>query len=156
MRPILLLGGLLTALLLPPPARAAQPIPPPPLGETNVVAAVAEPPKSVFNGDLTSGIDPFFPKSTRLLAKPSLLASNLPPVFLKPMVPAEVQLQGISLSRTRRLALINNRTVEAGEEFTVRVGGEPVKVRCEEVRDRSVVVSVRGVTKEIPLRKKLQ
>ena len=53
-------------------------------------------------------------------------------------------LKTISGPRARRLALINNQTFSAGEAARVRLNDGEVKVRCVEIRDRSVLVSVEG------------
>jgi hypothetical protein len=104
--------------------------------------------KSVFTDDANFGKDPFFPKSGRRIAT-APVASN--PQITE--VPDRIFiLKGISVNKDRRLALINNYTFAAGEEAEVKVEGRMVRVRCVEVRERSVVISVRGVAKEIFLR----
>jgi thioredoxin-related protein len=62
-------------------------------------------------------------------------------------------LKSISGSGTKRLALINNQTLAVGESGRVRLGDGEVKVRVEEIRDKSVVVTVDGkpVRKELSL-----
>ena len=98
--------------------------------------------KSVF--DPKRGKDPFFPKSRRLEAgKPILSLPPVIPLFLK----------GISGTKGRRLAIINNRTFEAGEEVEFKVNNQIVRVRCVEIRDQSAIISVDGMagTQELQL-----
>jgi protein disulfide-isomerase len=59
-----------------------------------------------------------------------------------------------SINKARKLALINNQTLGVGETAKVRLGEGEVKVRCEEIRDKSVIVTVNGAAKrqELPLR----
>jgi hypothetical protein len=106
-------------------------------------------PKSVFVDDVEFGRDPFFPASVR---RPKILiktSDNEPP---RPMVPDFVVLKGISTFQGRKLAIINNYTVGEGEEFWLKTGGQPLRIKCVEIKDKSAVVSVSGATKEIPLR----
>ena len=79
-------------------------------------AAVAQAGGALFNGALTG-----------------------PPPRYKDLV-----LKTISGPRGRRLALINNQTFSAGEAARVRLNDSEVKVRCVEIRERSVLVSVEG------------
>ncbi len=58
-------------------------------------------------------------------------------------------------SSSSRLALINNRTVENGEEAEFKFGNRTVKVRCVEIREKSVVIRVDGQSKELFLRQNL-
>ena len=53
----------------------------------------------------------------------------------------DLVLKGISGTKQKRFAMINNQTIGAGEVGTVRVSGKVVQIRCEEIHDRSVVVS---------------
>ena len=68
------------------------------------------------------------------------------------MVPDYVVLKGISAFQGRKLAIINNYTVGEGEEFVLKTRGQPIQIKCVEIKDKSAVVSVNGATKEIPLR----
>ena len=66
---------------------------------------------------------------------------------------AALTLKRISGTGSKRLALINNQTLAPGESGKVRLGDGEVKIKVEEIRDRSVVVTVddqRG-RKELPL-----
>jgi hypothetical protein len=128
-------------------ARAAQPAAMPHLDE---VASV----KSVFVDDPKFGKDPFFPKSDR--RKPQVIV----PVATGPDTSALAQLlnnivlKGISGVPGKRLAMLNNRTLEAGEQFDFKLNGQAVRVRCVEIREKSVIIGIDGTpeTKEIHLR----
>lgn len=55
---------------------------------------------------------------------------------------AELQLKGVSRTKHRRLAIINNQTLAEGESGLVRLRQTEVKVRCVEIGDKSVIVLV--------------
>ena len=55
----------------------------------------------------------------------------------------------------KRLAIVNNKTFEVGEEADLRIGGHLTKVKCVEVREKSVVISINGITRELFLGSKL-
>jgi thioredoxin-related protein len=58
--------------------------------------------------------------------------------------PAELKLRSITGSKQRRRAVINDRAFSAGETMLVRLPAGAVKVRCVEIRERSVIVTVNG------------
>jgi hypothetical protein len=66
---------------------------------------------------------------------------------------SQLVLKGITGPKSRRLALINKQTFLVGDEQDVKLDGKVYKVRCLEIRDRSVLVSVLGFDgqKELPL-----
>ena len=108
--------------------------------------------KSTFTDDLNFGRDPFFPESNRRRLTPFVPT----PVAPKPPAP-EVEdhlftLKGISTYKDERWALINKYTFASGEEIDVKVEGRKLRVRCQEVRERSVVIRVGGASKELFLR----
>ena len=122
-------------------AAEAETIPTPatPIAGTNVIRA------SVFVDD-ERGKDPFFPRSTRRQFKPA--ATQEP----RTVGPSSLVLLGITAERERPLALINNRTFLAGEEHEVRVpGGSNTAVKCVEIRERSVMVTIQGGTEQFEL-----
>lgn len=53
-------------------------------------------------------------------------------------------LKNISGPKTHRFALVNNQTLSVGETARVKLGDSEVRIRCMEIRDRSVIVSVDG------------
>lgn len=111
----------------------------------------ADPSISVFVDDPNFGRDPFFPKSQRRKRTAVVEDTNV----VTTVQVDDLVLKGLSGSPGRRLAIINNYTFEAGEEYVLRMANGPVKVRCIEIRDRSVVISINGVTKELRMREKL-
>jgi hypothetical protein len=118
---------------------------------TNAEPQNIEVPKSIFVVPATAqdGKDPFFPQSTRLRPAPRLIGTTAPPV-----VP-ELELKGISGTASRRLAIINNRTFERGEEGDVMCNGNRVHVRCVEIESDSVQVTFNGQAKVLRLRTRL-
>jgi thioredoxin-related protein len=56
----------------------------------------------------------------------------------------EFVLKNISGTKSRRFALLNNQTLGVGETGRVQFGDTEVKVRCLEIRERSVVIAVDG------------
>lgn len=122
--------------------KAAAPVPAPASVE------VLPPPQSVFVDRPDFGRDPFFPKSTR---RGAVVSPNVP---VEPMANfGNLALKGISVSNEKRMAIINNKTFEVNEEADIRVNGQPVRVKCTEIRDKSVVIMVNGVSKELFLGK---
>lgn len=79
------------------------------------------------------GRDPF--------SRPPTAALQVPDA---PKAPDTLLLKGISGSASRRLALINNQTFADGETSSVHVGAASKKVKCIEIREKSVVISVEG------------
>ena len=55
-----------------------------------------------------------------------------------------LQLKGISGPANRRLALINNESLLAGETATIKIDGQSLTIHCIEIREKSVVISVKG------------
>jgi hypothetical protein len=102
--------------------------------------------KSVFEDNLKSGKDPFFPKSIRRGAKEPVVSAQV----VSPVI--QLALKGISGPTNRRFALINNQPLAAGETAYVRIAGGQVKVHCWEIREDSVVVSVEGDSEKKELR----
>jgi TPR repeat protein len=55
-----------------------------------------------------------------------------------------LQLKGISGPINRRLALINDESLLAGETATIKIDGQPLTINCIEIKEKSVVISVKG------------
>jgi hypothetical protein len=113
--------------------------------------APAAPPQSVFLLPRTpqDGRDPFFPKSTYIFAHaPVVAVTNAQPV----VVHADLKLQGFSGSPAHRLAIINGRTFEAGEEAEVTTNAGRVSVRCLEIKGEVVTVQVGAERQELKMR----
>jgi hypothetical protein len=122
---------------------------------TSAAPAEPEPPKSVFNNPANpqQGKDPFFPQSTRRLPAPPQVVS--PGTTNQPVVVVDLDLKGISGAANRRLAIINNRTFEVGEEREVVSTSGHVRVTCKEIKDDSVRVLVNGQERILRLRPRL-
>ena len=109
-------------------------------------------PRSKFEDNPHSGKDPFYPNSIRrrqMLVRAA--ATNTPP----PVSVGElVALKGISGSKSQPLALINTTTVGLGEATDIKCGNQAIKLRCLEIRDRSVLVEIvaTGEIRELKLR----
>lgn len=58
----------------------------------------------------------------------------------------QIFLRGISGPKERRLALINTHSFSKGEEREVTINEKPVKVRCLDIREQSVIIRIEGVT----------
>lgn len=71
-----------------------------------------------------------------------------------PSLPKFVRLNGISGTPTQRLAIINGKTVAAGETVSLKVDGREWMVHCVSIGDKSALVSIDGVsgTTELQLR----
>jgi thioredoxin-related protein len=57
---------------------------------------------------------------------------------------SDLTLKAITGTTGRRFALLNNQTFAAGDTAKVKLENREVKVRCLEVREKSVVVAVEG------------
>lgn len=132
---------LLGLLLVTGTARSAQPQP------TTPKVDLPAPEKSVFADAAGFGRDPFFPNSKRRqnVATPKAIITG--------DIPNGIVLKGLSGTPQKRLAVINNYTVAEGEETELRAGGQYFRVRCVEIRDGSVMISVNGMEpKELKMR----
>ena len=109
---------------------------------------------SVFIDDAKFGRDPFFPKSQR--RKPQIVQVVGPQTdtSILSQILSNISLKGISGLPSKRLAMVNNRTMAAGEQVEFKINGAVYKLRCVEVKEKSVVIGVDGSdeTKEIHLR----
>jgi hypothetical protein len=114
--------------------------------ETNLVPAEVTTRKSVFEDNIKSGKDPFFPKSARRGQREPVISTKT----VSPIV--QLSLKGISGPTNRRFALINNQPLAAGETAYVRIPGGQIKVQCWEIREESVVISIEGDPEKKELR----
>lgn len=66
----------------------------------------------------------------------------------------DIVLKSISGTKERRFAMLNNTTFAQGDTAKVKVQDGDMKVRCVEIRDKSVIVAVEGQSepREIKLR----
>jgi TPR repeat protein len=65
----------------------------------------------------------------------------------------KIKLGGISGTPDHRLVLINNQTFAKGDQSALKIGEKRVMVRCLEIREASVVVSIEGLdgTRELKM-----
>jgi len=79
--------------------------------------------------------------------------SPKPAAIVEPAWVQEIKLVSIGGPPEARLAIINNRTFGPGDVINLKLGGQPVAVRCVEIRDVSVVVAIAGIegTRELKL-----
>jgi hypothetical protein len=105
---------------------------------------------SAFNDNKNFGRDPFFPRSTRRTAAPVPVG----PVTLQPgQLPAGMVLKGLSGTKDKPLAIINNYTFAEGEEAEVRVINQLYRVKVVEIKERAVMIQVNGTEpRELTLR----
>jgi hypothetical protein len=61
----------------------------------------------------------------------------MPKEFPEPRYVQDIKLRGVSGSREKRVAIINDGTFEKGEEASVKVGERGIKVKCLDVREIS-------------------
>jgi type II secretory pathway component PulC len=111
-------------------------------------SAEQETPQSVFiiPTSFGEGRDPFFPnRPVVAVARPS---TNRVPVSSVKLV-----LSGLSGTREKPLAIINNRTFETGEEGDIATTGGRTHVRCVEIKEDAVIVEVNGSRQELRFRK---
>jgi hypothetical protein len=115
--------------------------------ETNAPAPV-----SVFVMPRTpqDGRDPFFPHSMRPYGPIAPVQTNAPAI----VAAIEVRLNGISGSSEHRLAIINNRTFDKGEEAEIVSGSTRSRIRCLEIKTDSVIIQLipSGERREIRMR----
>ena len=125
-------------------ARAAQTQP------TNRPPAEVVMPKSIFVTNEVAGKDPFFPNSERRKVTVDPTGGQKTP---KPVGAGALFLRGITTdSSGKRIALINNLTFAKDEVLDVRVGDGKLKLRCVEIREKSVVVEIVGESEQRELK----
>ena len=117
---------------------------------TNAAPATIAIPLSVFVIPTSSaeGRDPFFPNSTHFIAPVLAPKTTNAPVVIQ----VELSLKGISGPADHRLAIINNKTFQAGEEGEVTASGGKVRIRCLEIKEDAVEVQVGSERRELRLR----
>jgi len=158
--PTLALGTFALALCAAqtPPAAPNRPADKAPSSAKAQVAAL-ETPKSVFVNPATpqDGKDPFFPRSSRHRPpppRPADVAKDSKKTG-PPVIEVQLELKGISGTVERRLAIINNKTFEAGEQGEVATNVGRVGITCKEIKNDSVEVVVNGQARTLSLRSKL-
>lgn len=93
----------------------------------------------------------FAANSPAAAARPSLPATAAQPAVAPRSQYGELLLKGISSVGSRRMALINNETLMVGESAWVKSFNTNIEVTVKEIRDASVLVMVKGQTRELSL-----
>jgi hypothetical protein len=121
----------------------AAPAPP-----TNRPPAEVTIPKSIFVTNDVAGKDPFFPNSTRTRLRAGS-ESGQGEKKPGPVDSSALRLRGITTdSSGQRIALINTRTFAKGEVQELNVEGTKIRLRCVEIREKSVVVAIEGQSEQ--------
>ena len=112
---------------------------------------------STFDDDFNNpkfGRDVFYPNTKRFVKKAAVEATTNPVERSASVILQGLMLKGISGNGPRRLALVNTRTLGAGEVWDYKLNGQVHRIRCEEIKARSVVLSIEGINdrKELQLR----
>jgi hypothetical protein len=116
--------------------------------------AESEIPQSVFivPTSPSEGRDPFFPRTIRLFAGTRTTSNTK---TNQPSLVVELALKGISGTRERPLAIINNQTFAPGEENDVVTGTRRVRIRCLEINvpAETVIIQIGNERRELRLLK---
>ncbi len=107
----------------------------------------AEVPKSVFNP--MEGRNPFFP-ATSVQPIP-VTVSGAQPTKTTPV--DQLVCNGIVPKGERPTAMVNGHTFAEGETAEVKLlNGNKMLLKCEEIREESVIISIDGQRRELKLR----
>src|SRR6266480_1740770 len=112
---------------------------------TNRAPAQVAMPQSVFATEGATGKDPFFPNSIRRIKRDDS-SKQMPTRDFS----ALLKLTGIA-GGVRPIATINNLTFAVGEEQEVKVEGGKVKIRVDQILEKSVVINVEKQPQRIEL-----
>ena len=97
---------------------------------------------------ISAAADPALANAGAVRPVPKVPEPELPLYGGAPAAPparhTDLVLKGISGTKARRFALLNNQTFATGDTAVVKLEDKSVKVRCLEIRERSVVVVVDG------------
>ena len=102
-------------------------------------------PQSIYvvPSSFVDGRDPFFPNR-----KPWLNGQPVVPTPA-PTPTVSLTLNGLSGTPENRLAIINYRTFAQGETWELTLGGRKTRVRCVEIKEKSVLVEAEGRQQEL-------
>ena len=104
-----------------------------------------------ISGHKTVASPPPHVEETKNAGPPAPLFNGAPTV--PPPRFNELVLKGISGPNNKRLAMINNQTFGVGESALLMLGDAHRKVKCVEIREKSVLVTIDGnESKELRLR----
>ena len=108
--------------------------------------AVATPP-SVAKRESAVATSAVPKKETTVAAREVPKTQSADPAWL-----SDIKLQGIGGTSTRRLAIINGKTLGPGQGIQVKAGGKIVILRCFDVKEKTVTVEIEGLEGERELR----
>jgi hypothetical protein len=130
----LFIGPLVAGLFVAPQSQAAPAAP----SQSTTNSATADVPQSVFvvPSNVKEGRDPFFPGSSRAFT------TFAPKIKTSVASVTSFVLNGISGTPEHRLAIINNRTFDTGEEAEVKTVNGRVRIRCAEIREDAVTIEM--------------
>ena len=113
-------------------------------GAGNAIPAEPPFPKAVFDLAVKGVKDPFFPHSLRqAIVTPTTAPAISPSAFV---------LKGFSGPTNQRLAIINNRTLAAGEDAEVTIPSGKIKIHCLAIKENSVLIRVEKQADPLELR----
>jgi hypothetical protein len=110
----------------------------------------APPPRSIFVIDGQVGRDPFFPRSIRNQGRITV-KTNEPVATVSSQFPDEIRVQGFSNKRDQIIVIVNGKSITKGEKIEVSVRGQRVHVHCLDVTEKTILLEVNGITKELSL-----
>lgn len=121
----------------------------PSAGSSNFPLVESPIPPSIFvmPSGPPEGKDPFFPHSTRPYSTRMIPTNQI----AAPIV-ADLRLNGISGPPDHRLAIINNKTFDAGEEAEVNTNAGRLRIRCIEIQPDAVIIQIGGERRVLRLR----
>jgi hypothetical protein len=93
------------------------------------------------------GKDPFFPRSTRPYTTRVILTNQA----AVPII-ADLRLNGISGTPEHRLAIINYKTFDTGEDGDVNTNAGRMRVRCIEIQADTAIIQIGGERRVLRLR----
>ena len=98
------------------------------------------------------GKDPFFPRSLRPYNTRPMTTNN---VITAPII-ADFRLNGITGPPDHRLAIINFKTFDTGEDGDVNTNAGRMRIRCLEIGADSVVIQIGAERRMLRLREPLK
>jgi hypothetical protein len=108
--------------------------------------------KSVFHADSKTARDPFFPNSARRGASKLASVPAVAPETPKAKPVDLLELKGIAGPPSRRFALVNGQLLSVGEEAYVSTSAGSIKVKCVEISENSVVLTINDEQQKKELR----
>jgi hypothetical protein len=119
------------------------------VGSANSPAVESPPTQSIFVMPTAprEGKDPFFPRSTRPYTTRVIVTNQT----AMPVI-ADLRLDGISGTPEHRLAIINYKTFDTGEDGDVNTNAGRMRIRCIEIGADSAIIQIGGERRVLHLR----